>query len=104
MKTPFKVFVTDFVWPSLRVELSILEPVGAYLEWFPEYTESCLLKAVSSADAILTCWNQIPEAALHAAPECKVIGRYGIGLDNIPVDLATELGILVTNVPPVLPR
>ena len=99
MNIPFKVFVTDFVWPSLDVELSVLKPVGAYLEWLPEYTEENLLDAVSSADAILTCWNQVPEAALHTAAHCRVVGRYGIGLDNIPVELATKLGILVTNVP-----
>ncbi len=99
MNSPFKVFVTDFVWPSLEVELSVLKPVGAYLEWLPEYTEESLLECVATADAILTCWNQVPKAALYAAANCRVVGRYGIGLDNIPVDLATELGILVTNVP-----
>ncbi len=99
MISPFKVFVTDFVWPSLEVELSVLKSVGAYLEWLPEYTEESLLEHVATADAILTCWNQVPKAALYAATNCKVVGRYGIGLDNIPVKLATELGILVTNVP-----
>lgn len=98
-KTPLKVFVTDFAWPSLERELAVLEPLGAYLEWLPEYSHLSLLEAVSTADAILTCWAQVPEDALHAAQKCKVIGRYGIGLDNIPVELATDLGILVTNVP-----
>ncbi len=99
MNSPLKVFVTDFVWPSLEVELSVLKPLGAYLEWLPEYTEERLLASVSSADAILTCWHPVSEAALHAATKCKVVGRYGIGVDNIPVELATKLGILVTNVP-----
>ncbi len=99
MSAPLKVFVTDFAWPSLEVELSVLKPIGAYLEWLPAYTDESLLAAVSSADAILTCWNPVPEAALHTATHCKVVGRYGIGLDNIPVELATQLGILVTNVP-----
>ncbi len=99
MPAPFKVFVTDFVWPSLEVELAVLKPIGAYLEWRPEYTTADLLESVASADAILTCWHQVPEAALHTATRCRVVGRYGIGLDNIPVELATQLGILVTNVP-----
>jgi phosphoglycerate dehydrogenase-like enzyme len=33
------------------------------------------------------------------APNCLVISRYGVGVDNIPVGRATELGILVVNVP-----
>ncbi len=99
MDTLFKVFVTDIVWPTLEEELQVLEPVGAVLEYMPAYSQEVLLERVTEADAILTCWHQIPEAALHAAHKCKVIGRYGIGVDNIPVALATELGILVTNVP-----
>ncbi len=99
MDTSFKVFVTDIVWPSLEEELKVLEPAGAILEYVPDYSREVLLDCVAEADAILTCWNQVPEEALYAAPRCKVIGRYGIGVDNIPVALATELGMLVTNVP-----
>ncbi len=99
METLFKVFVTDIVWPSLEEELKTLEPIGAILEYIPSYSPQMLLDSVADADAILTCWNQIPEAALQVASKCKVIGRYGIGVDNIPVKLATKLGMFVTNVP-----
>ena len=51
------------------------------------------------ADAILTCWKQVPVSVLEAAPKCLLVSRYGIGLDNIPVERATRLGMLVTNVP-----
>ena len=51
------------------------------------------------AEAILTNWKIVPPAALDAAPTCLVVSRYGVGVDNIPVDHATKLGILVTNVP-----
>ena len=47
----------------------------------------------------MTNWKRVPPAALDAAPDCLVVSRFGVGLDNIPVDRATELGILVTNVP-----
>jgi D-3-phosphoglycerate dehydrogenase len=50
-------------------------------------------------DAILTCWKQVPAGALEVASRCRIVSRYGIGLDNIPVARATELGIVVTNVP-----
>jgi D-3-phosphoglycerate dehydrogenase len=41
----------------------------------------------------------VPEAALDAAARCLVVARYGVGLDNIPVARATELGMIVANVP-----
>lgn len=95
----FKVFITDVVWPTLAEELAVLEPAGACLEYVPGYSHATLLECVSQADAILTCWHQVPEDALRVAERCRIVGRYGIGLDNIPVDLATELGMLVANVP-----
>jgi D-3-phosphoglycerate dehydrogenase len=53
----------------------------------------------SDLDAILTCWRTVPPELLERAPSCRMVSRYGIGLDNIPVARATELGMIVTNVP-----
>src|SRR5688572_31477172 len=47
----------------------------------------------------MTCWQPVPATVLDAAPRCRIVARYGIGLDNIAVAHATRLGILVTNVP-----
>jgi D-3-phosphoglycerate dehydrogenase len=41
----------------------------------------------------------MPPELLDAAPRCRMVSRYGIGLDSIPVDHATALGMVVTNVP-----
>ena len=51
------------------------------------------------ADAIMTCFAKVTERVVRAAERCVVISRYGVGVDNIAVDTATELGILVTYVP-----
>jgi D-3-phosphoglycerate dehydrogenase / 2-oxoglutarate reductase len=93
------VLITDYAWPSLDVERSILEPLGATLLVAETGEAEELMHLARQADAILTCWRQIPVAVLEAATRCRVVCRYGIGLDNIPVQRATELGILVANVP-----
>jgi len=95
----FKVLITDYAWPSLEIERRILNAVGAELIVAETGQPDELIALAPQADAILTCWQQVPPEALAAAPNCLLVSRYGIGLDNIPVDLATELGILVTNVP-----
>jgi D-3-phosphoglycerate dehydrogenase len=58
-----------------------------------------LVQLVPQADAILTCFAHVTPNVVRAGAKLQVIGRYGIGVDNIAVDEATERGILVTNVP-----
>jgi D-3-phosphoglycerate dehydrogenase / 2-oxoglutarate reductase len=93
------VLVTDYAWPSLDVERRILRAVGAELVVAETGEHAELLTLAADVDAILTNWKRVPPDALDAAPRCLVVSRYGVGLDNIPVDHATQLGILVTNVP-----
>jgi D-3-phosphoglycerate dehydrogenase / 2-oxoglutarate reductase len=93
------VLVTDYAWPSLEIERKLLGEVGADLLVAQSGEEAELVSLAPSVDAILTNWKKVPETALEAAPKCLVVSRYGIGVDNIPVEHATALGILVTNVP-----
>ena len=99
MSPQFKVYVTDIGWPSLAAELEVLDPLDAILEIAPGCSDEQMADHVQDADAIMTCWRTIPPEVVSAAEQCRVIARYGIGLDNIPVALATELGIVVANVP-----
>lgn len=96
---PFKVLVTDYAWPSLKIEEKILKSVNATLLISKTGEEAELLELAPKADAILTCWAPISQALLEAANKAIIISRYGVGLDNIPVEYATKQGILVTNVP-----
>lgn len=94
-----RVLVTDYMWPTLDIERGILGEVGAELVVAQEGSEAELTALAAGVDAILTNWKKVPPSALDAAPDCVVVARYGVGVDNIPVDHATELGILVANVP-----
>jgi D-3-phosphoglycerate dehydrogenase / 2-oxoglutarate reductase len=100
VSTPrLRVLVTDYAWPSLDIERELLSRVGAELVVAQTGDEDELVELAADVDAILTNWKRVPEAAVRAAPRCVVIARYGVGVDNIPVALATELGIVVANVP-----
>ena len=77
----------------------MLSPLGAELVVAPADDDAALVELAAGCDAILTNWRTVPVAALDAATRCVVITRYGIGLDNIPVEHATRLGIAVSNVP-----
>jgi D-3-phosphoglycerate dehydrogenase len=97
--TPKNVLVTDFTWPSSDRESAVLAEVGARLVVAQTATEEEFLRLVGDADAILTCFARVSAAVIRAGRRLQVIGRYGIGVDNIAVDEATRLGLPVTNVP-----
>ena len=91
--------VTDYAWPTLDIERAILEAAGIDLLVADRGDEAELVALAPRADAILTCWQKVTPAVLDAAGRCRIVARYGIGLDNIAVAHATRLGIPVTNVP-----
>ena len=99
MSAAFTVVVTDHPWPSVEAEEKILARVGAEMTFANSTSEAELEALAGDADAILTCFRDVGPTVVRAGTKLKVIGRYGIGVDNIAVDIATEHGILVTNVP-----
>lgn len=94
-----KILVTDFQWPSLDIEREILADLPGELIVAETGSEAELVALAPGADAILTCWEQVTPAVIDAAPRCRIITRYGVGLDNIAVEHATALGIPVTYSP-----
>ncbi len=77
----------------------MLASVGAELIVAETGSEAELLDLVRDADGILTCFAKVTAPVIRAGTRLQVIGRYGIGVDNIDVAEATALGIPVTNVP-----
>ena len=99
MSYKYKVMMTDYAWPSVEPERQVLEKIDAELIVAESGTEAEFIDLAPQVDGILTCWLHVTTAVVEAAQKCKVIGRCGIGLDNIDVETATALGMVVTNVP-----
>ena len=95
-----KILVTDYAWPNLEVEKSVLNEIGVELIPAPDGDEETLVRLGAGCCGILTCWARTTRRVIAAAlPDLKVIVRYGVGLDNIDVAYATEQGIPVAHVP-----
>jgi D-3-phosphoglycerate dehydrogenase / 2-oxoglutarate reductase len=59
-----------------------------------------LLEAVRGASAmVIRSATQVTAELLEAAEELVVVGRAGIGIDNVDVDAATRRGVMVVNAP-----
>jgi len=96
----FKVVVTDYEFASLDKERRILEEVGAELIPHQCRSEDELIEVAKDADALLNLYfGPISERVIKSLKKCKVISRYGIGVDTIDIEAATKNGIVVTNVP-----
>lgn len=94
----FKVVVTDQVFPSIAIEQEILAGIGAVLE-VADGTRDGVLRVAADADALLNTYLPVDQAMLKSVPNCRIVARYGIGVDNVDVGAAAERGITVTNVP-----
>src|SRR5690349_15959216 len=99
MSSRRKVLITDHPWPGLDIERQVLESVGAELLEPVDVSPGALAALAPHADAIGVCWAPLPGELLERCPGCRIVARFGIGLDNIPVETATRLGIPVTYVP-----
>ena len=94
-----KVLVTDISWPDTTIEDEVLGAVDSVTVLAETGEEDELVELVRDADAILTCFAHVTPAVVAAGERLRVIGRYGVGTDNIAVEEATRRGIPVTNVP-----
>jgi D-3-phosphoglycerate dehydrogenase len=94
------VAVTDHVFPDLDQEREILTRAGHELR-FERNAVSVeeVTVAVAGADAVLNCYSRMPGDVIRTLDRCRIIARYGIGVDTIDLDAANERGIVVTNVP-----
>jgi glyoxylate reductase len=93
--------------PNVVVAAPLLIPVqvdGANIEVLPaEAPPQVFAAAVRAADAVITLVkHKLSAELLSTAPRLRVIGNCAVGVDNIDVAKATELGICVTNTPDVL--
>lgn len=95
----FCVLMTDRAWPDSELERQILAEIDADVIDAPASDEATLSELAQDVDAIATCWARVTDSVIRAATHCRVIARFGIGLDNIAVATASELGIPVTYVP-----
>ncbi len=92
-----KVLVTD---PIADAGLDVLRDAGHDVETGYELEGENLLEAVSDASGLIVrSGTEVTEEVLEAAEDLVIVGRAGIGVDNIDIDAATDNGVIVANAP-----
>ena len=93
------IAVTDSPFPSLDPALAALKRVDPELRMAKSASADDILGVARDADAVLVTYAKLPGELLKELRRCKVIGRFGLGVDNIDIPAAAQLGITVTYVP-----
>ncbi|MEI0510411.1 phosphoglycerate dehydrogenase [Brachyspira intermedia] len=91
-----KVLITDKVNECVK---DIIADVSEAV-FLPTMSEDELVKVIGEYDALMVrSQTKVTKRIIEAGKNLKIIGRAGVGVDNIDVEAATEKGIIVVNSP-----
>ena len=93
------IAVTDSPFPSLDPAKKALERLDPDYRMSRSAGADDILAVARDADAVLVTYAKLPGELLRQLKKCKAIGRFGLGVDNIDLPAAKELGIAVNYVP-----
>src|SRR5215469_289003 len=93
------ILVADYDFGDVEIERSIVEGAGFELRAAQCKSEDDLIEVGRDADGVLAQYATIGARAIDAFTRCRVIARYGTGVDIVDVDAATRRNIQVTNAP-----
>jgi D-3-phosphoglycerate dehydrogenase len=94
-----KVVIADYDYGDVDIERAIIEQAGFELIAAQCKTEDEVIAVAHDAAAVVAQYATISARVIAELPECRVIARYGTGVDIVDVDAATRHDVLVTNVP-----
>jgi D-3-phosphoglycerate dehydrogenase len=94
-----KIVITDHRFPQIEQEKRAVEAAGWNLVVGQAANEEQLIELCKDADGVLAGRALITERVLAAMSRCRIVVRYGIGVETIDIAAATSYGIMIANVP-----
>jgi len=98
-----KILVTSLSFGKIVKEpVRLLESKGYELLWTElgrPLTDKELSERVKGVDGLIIGSDKVGKYTLSSADKLKVIARYGVGIDNVDLEEATDKGVVVTNTP-----
>jgi D-3-phosphoglycerate dehydrogenase len=95
----YQVVITDCDHGSIEEEKEEFARIGAELILAQVQEERDLIRSCQEADGLINQYAVFSRKVLENLPKCKVVSRYGVGVDSVDLRAATDLGIIVANVP-----
>lgn len=99
MDTKRVVIVADCDHPSIEIEQTVLADICQEIPWLKCRTEDEIIAQCSEGEGILIMYAPMTRRVMQHLKRCKIIARYGVGVDTVDLQAASDLGIIVSNVP-----
>ena len=94
-----KIVITDHRFKDVDQERRAVEAVGGEIVVGQATDELQAAELCKDADGVLAARAPITRRVIEAMTKCRIIVRYGIGIETVDIPAATERGIMVANVP-----
>jgi D-3-phosphoglycerate dehydrogenase len=94
-----KILIADYDFGDVAIEREILERAGLEVVAAQCKSEGEVIELGHDADGVITQYAPVGARAIGAFERCRVIARYGTGVDIVDVAAATRHNIQVTNAP-----
>jgi len=95
------IAVMDFIDAATATtpDATLLREAGVEIRGERCETEDDVIRIAREADVLLDGLAPITRRVLESLPRCKVVVRYGVGVDNVDLQAATDEGITIVHVP-----
>lgn len=93
------IIITDCDHKDIQIETDVFQKAGIPFRLMQCKSEEDLIKKCAEADIFLNQYAPITRRVMEALPKLKMVVRYGVGINNVDVEAAAELGVQVCNVP-----
>ena len=93
------VIVADCDHQSIDIEKEVLADICPDLPWLKCKTEDDVIAQCAEGEGIIIMYAPITRRVLQHLKHCKIIARYGVGVDTVDLQAAADLGIIISNVP-----
>ncbi|MGE5254658.1 MAG: hydroxyacid dehydrogenase, partial [Planctomycetaceae bacterium] len=94
-----KVIITTNSFYAEKVKL--LQEMGVGVQFLPDRADDAFLAEIAKAHGFIPGLTMVTSRVMEKAPRLVIVAAHGVGYNNIDLQAADELGILVTNIPGV---
>ena len=99
LKSRQVVIVADCDHQSIDIERAVLADISPDIPWLKCRSEDEVIAQCAEGEGIIIMYAPMTRRVMQELKHCKIIARYGVGVDTVDLQAAADLGIIISNVP-----